>query len=280
MHNPLHQGSHSVLPTFWLLAVTIVAADIWPEACTSFNTLLYSLSSPLYAEASPTFDNTQAAASINQDNSRNAKTIGGRANEVGDKYTYGFLNIHLSSAGYIGIAFSIIVAIIILAFFCSAKCKQRWRRNEQMRRREMNGEAPPKGETGPRDPREPREPGIMQTLARRISNPPMSERSAAHLQLMDKIHRMERIADRLNGSQTDMDTARQKPLPPNPLEEPKIAPVPAERRTTQERKASISQEDVIDRARETALRLALAGMPAKEIIPRVIAEVKEEEEKA
>ena len=280
MHNPLHLGSHSVSPALWLWAVTTVAADIWPEAWTSFDNFLSSLTSPLYAEASPTLDNTQAAASINQDNSRNAKTIGGRANEVGDKYTYGFLNIHLSSAGYIGIAFSIIVAIIILAFFCSAKCKQRWRRNEQMRRREMNGEAPPEGETGPRDPREPREPGIMQALARRISNPPMSERSAAHLQLMDKIHRMERIADRLNGSQTDMDTARQKPLPPNPLEEPKIAPVPAERRTTKERKASISQEDVIDRARETALRLALAGMPAKEIIPRVIAEVKEEEEKA
>ena len=111
MHNPLLQRSHSVLPAFSLLAVTIVAANIWPEAWTSFNTLLYSLSSPLYAEAAPAFDNTQAAASITQDNSRNAKTISGRANKVGDKYSYGFLNIHLSSAGYIGIAFSIIVAI-------------------------------------------------------------------------------------------------------------------------------------------------------------------------
>ena len=273
MHSPPHRGSHTVLPAFWLLAVTIVAADIWPEAWTSFIDSVLSLNSPSYAEASPTFDNTQAAASITQDNSRNAKTIGGGANEVGDRYSFGFLNIHLSSAGYIGIAFSIIVAIIILAFFCSAKCKQRWRRNEQARRREMTGEAPPEG-----DPREPREPGILQALARRISNPQMNQRNVAHLQQMDMLHCMERMADRLNASQTDKDTNRKKPLPANLLEETKTTPVPAERKTVQERRTSIIQDAAIERARETALRLALAGVPAKQIIPRVIAEAREGEE--
>ena len=277
MHYPPFKTNHSVLPAYLLLVVTIVTADIWPEAWTSFNNLI--LNSPLYAEASPAFDSAQVVASITQDNSRNAKTISGKANKVGDEYSYGFLNIHLSSAGYIGIAFSIIVGIIILAFFCSAKCKQRWRRNEQLRRLEIAGEAPPEEDKGPKDPREPREPGILQAVARRISNPPMSERTAAHLQLMEKIHRMERIADRMSRSQTDMDIDMPKSLPANPLEDIKIAPVPAERRTIQERRTSINQDAVVERARETALRLALEGVPAKHIIPRVIAEAKEEEKR-
>ena len=278
MHNPPHQGSHTVLHAFWLLAVTIVAADIWPEAWTSLNNLVFILKSPSYAEASPTFDNTQSVASITQDNSKNSKTVGGRALEVGDRYVYGFLNIHLSSAGYIGIAFSIVVAIIILAFFCSARCKKRWRRNEQVRRRELTGEAPPEGD-------QPREPGILRALARRISNPQMNQRTTTQLQQMDMLHRMERMADRLNVSQTDKGSARKNSPPSTPYQhleevkttpaEIKTTPVPAERRTAQERRTS--QDAVVERARETAFRLALAGVPAKQIIPRVIAEAREGE---
>ena len=144
----------------------------------------------------------------------------------------------------------------------------------------MTGEAPPEG-----DPREPREPGILQALARRISNPPMNERSAAHLQQMDMLHRMERMADRLNVSQTDKGSARKNSPPSTPYQhleevkttpaESKTTPVPAERKTVQERRTS--QDAVVERARETALRLALAGVPAKQIIPRVIAEAREGE---
>ena len=188
-----------------LLALTIVAADIWPETWADFVT------SNLYAEALPAFDSAQAVASITQDNSKNAKTISGKANKVGDEYSYGFLNIHLSSAGYIGIAFSLIVGIILLAFFCSAKCKQRWRRNEQLRRQEMSGEAPPEG---PKDPREPREPGILRAVARRISNPSPSDRAVAQMQLMDRIHRVERLADRMAGSQTGLDQREGTKTPP------------------------------------------------------------------
>ena len=255
------------------MVATIVTADTWPEAYKSL------FKAQLYAEATPALDTTQAVASVSQDNSRNSKTISGKANQFGDEYSWGFLNIHLSSVGYIGIGFTLIVGAVLLAFFCSAKCKQRWRRNEQQRRLEITGEAPPEETTGPKDPREPREPGILRAVARRISNPPMSERTAAHLQLMERINRMERIADRMNGSQTDLDLGLPRSLPTTPLEDIKTAPVPAERRTVQERRNSSNQEAVVERARETALRLALQGVPAKHIIPRVIAEAKEEEKR-
>ena len=264
MHCPPHTRKQSVFPAFLLLVATIVTADTWLEP---YNSLFKA---HLYAEASPALDSAQAVASISQDNSRNSKTISGKANKFGNEINWGFLNIHLSSIGYVGIGFSLIVGAIILSFFCSAKCKQQWRTNEQRRRLELAGETPPSKIAGPKDPREPREPGILKAVARRISNPPMSERAAAQMALMERINHLEQHADKLNGSQMDL----------NRIEVvDRATPTPAERRTNQERRSSTANEAVVEKANETALRLALQGVPAKHIIPRVIAEAKEEEKR-
>ena len=107
-------------PTFLLLVATIVTAtDTWLNAyCPLFR-------AHLFAEGTPAFDTTQAVASISQDNSRNSKTISGKANQFINDYRGGVLNIHLSSVGYIGIGFTLIVAAVPLTFFCLAKCKKR-----------------------------------------------------------------------------------------------------------------------------------------------------------
>ena len=62
---------------------------------------------------------------ITQDSNKHSSSAAGKANQFTNNYNWGFLNIHLSSVGYIGIGFSLIVAAILLAFFCSAWCKKR-----------------------------------------------------------------------------------------------------------------------------------------------------------
>ena len=87
------------------------------------------------------------------------------------------------------------------------------------------------------------------------------------MQMMEQLHCLELQANKLTASQVDLKQAR----------DTKTTPMPAERRTTQERRLSSSSEAMAEKVKETAIRLALQGVPAKHIIPRVIAEAKEEE---
>ena len=83
-----------------LLVVTIVTAkDHWLE------TLRRPLFWPGFAEGTPTFDKQQDIASITQDSNKHSSNVAGKVNQFTNNYDWVFLNIHLSSVGYIGIGF-------------------------------------------------------------------------------------------------------------------------------------------------------------------------------
>ena len=289
----LHPYKDIVLHAYLWLVVSVLATDfcMWQKTGPSLSVINSFFKH--FAAANPVLDSDRnAIATVNQDVSTNSRTIGADSN-LEHTNNLGFINFHLGTVGSVGIGILLLIGVAITAVICQGRCKSRWRRNAERRRREITGE-----ETPNMDRRRPKGPTLFQALARRMSAP--SQAAAMQMQMMDRLNQLE-LQQRQPGS-----SGQSRNQAPPKMEASKIFKIednktpqePAEtaqdqadlaRRTLQdladqEKRIIQGQADQMrrtsvtthlgDKIRDIILRYQQMGIPDKELIPRVIADIR------
>ena len=289
----LHPYKDIVLLAYLWLVVSVIATDfcMWQKTGPSLNVINSFFKH--FAAASPVLDSDRnAVATVNQDVSTNSRTIGADSN-LERTNNVGFINFHLGTVGSVGIGILLIIGIAVTAVICQGRCKSRWRRNAERRRREITGE-----ETPNVDRRRPKGPTLFQALARRMSAP--SQAAAMQMQMLDKLNQLE-LQQRQPGSsrqnrdqappmmeankifkiednkipqeqaeivQGQVDQARKIPQDPAEQEKRIIQGQPDHMRRT-----SVTTH-LGDKIRDIIIRYHQMGIPDKELVPRAMADIR------
>ena len=292
----LHPYKDIVLLAYLWLVISTIVTDfcMWQKTGPSLNTLNTFFKH--FAAAGVLDSNRNALATVNQDLSSNSRTIGvGADSNLERTNNVGFINFHLGTVGSVGIGILLIIGIAVTAVICQGKCKSRWRRNAERRRREITGEDTPN-----MDRRRTKGPSLFQALARRMSTP--SQAAAIQMQMLDKLNRLELQQNQPGSSRQNRDQApSMMEVNKTPkIEDNKIHQEQAEtaqdqvdqaRRIPQEpaEQENAMTQDQLDHMRRTSVTTQLGdkikdiiiryhqmGIPNKDLVPRALADIRED----
>ena len=291
----LHPYKDIVLLAYLWLVVSVIATDfcMWQKTGPSLNVINSFFKH--FAAASPVLDSDRnAVATVNQDVSTNSRTIGADSN-LERTNNVGFINFHLGTVGSVGIGILLLIGVAITAVICQGRCKSRWRRNAERRRREITGE-----ETPNVDRRRPKGPTLFQALARRMSTP--SQAAAIQMQMLDKLNRLELQQNQPGSSRQTRDQAppmmevnkmpriednkrhqEQAEIAQDQVDQARgIHQEPAEQENTMTqdqldhmRRINVTTQ-LGDKIKDIIIKYHQLGIPNKELVPRALADIRED----